>query len=70
MVKVNNFGPYPIFDTLDQAKFDMFLTYVIKVDEREILRIYNKHIVVLLLFLLFSWIITFPYLSWIIIWSK
>ena len=29
----------------------MFLTYVIKVDEREVLRLYFKHICVLLLFL-------------------
>ena len=31
----------------------MFLTYVIKVDEREVLRLYFKHIHVLLLFLVF-----------------
>ena len=31
----------------------MFLTYVIKVDKREVLRLYFKHIHVLLLFLVF-----------------
>ena len=31
----------------------MFLTYVIKVDKRDILRLYFKHIHVLLLFLVF-----------------
>ena len=31
----------------------MFLTYVIKVDTREVLRLYFKHIHVLLLFLVF-----------------
>ena len=31
----------------------MFLTYVIKVDKREVLRLYFEHIHVLLLFLVF-----------------
>ena len=31
----------------------MFLTYVIKVDKREVLRLYFKHIHMLLLFLVF-----------------
>ena len=31
----------------------MFLTYVIKVDRREVVRLYFKHIHVLLLFLVF-----------------
>ena len=35
------------------GQFDMFLTYVIKVDKTEVLRLYFKHIHVLLLFLVF-----------------
>ena len=34
-------------------QLDMFLTYVIKVDEREVLKLYFEHIHVLLLFLVF-----------------
>ena len=52
-VKVNNFGSYLLFDPLDQANL-MFLTYVIKVDKREVLRLYFKHIYVLLLFSVFQ----------------
>ena len=44
----DNFGSYPLFGPLDQANF-MFLTYVIKVDKREVLRLYFKHTYVLLL---------------------
>ena len=33
------------------GQFDIFFTYVIKVDKREVLRLYLKHICVLLLFL-------------------
>ena len=52
--KNNNFGSYPSFDPLDQANSRRFLTYVIKVDKREVLRLYFKHIHVILLFLVFS----------------
>ena len=58
MVKVNNFGLYPSFDPLDQANLTfvlchMFLTYIMKVDKREVLRLYFMHIHVLLWFLAF-----------------
>ena len=51
-VKVNNFGSYPSFDP-GTGQLKMFLTYVIKVDKREVLRLYFEHIHVLLLFLVF-----------------
>ena len=48
--KENNFGSYPFFiHSLNKAN----LTYVIKVDKREVLRLYFNHIHVLLLFLVF-----------------
>ena len=50
---MNNFGSYPSFDPLDQANLRCFLTYVIKVDKREVLRLYFEHIYVLLLFLVY-----------------
>ena len=49
-VKMNNFGSYTLFDPLDQATFKMFLTYVIKVDKREVLTLYFKDIHVVLVF--------------------
>ena len=52
-VKMNNFGLYPSFDPLDQANSRCFLRYVIKVDKREVLRLYFEHTDVLLLFLVF-----------------
>ena len=52
-VKVNKFGSYPIFAPPGSGQSDMFLTYVIKVVKREVLRLYFKHICVLLLFLVF-----------------
>ena len=52
-VKVNNFVSYSSFDPLESGQFKMFLTYVIKVDKREVLRLYFEHIYVLLLFLAF-----------------
>ena len=48
---MNNFGSYPILDPTGSGQFEMFLTYVIKVDTREVPRLYYKHIHVLLLFL-------------------
>ena len=51
--KNNNFGSYPSFDPPGSGQFKTFLTYVIKVDKREVLRLYFKHIHVLLLFLVF-----------------
>ena len=52
-VNVSDFGSYALFDPLDQANFISFRQswYVIKVDKREVLRLYFKHIYVLLLFL-------------------
>ena len=50
---MNNFGSYPLFDPLYKAQLHMFLTYAIKVDKREELRLYFKHIYVLLLFSVF-----------------
>ena len=50
MVKVNNFGSYPL---LDRVNFICF-SHVIKVEKREILRIYCKHICVPLLFSVFA----------------
>ena len=52
MVKVNNFDSSQ-FCLPGSGQSDMFLTYVIKVDKREVLRLYFKHIHVLLLFLVF-----------------
>ena len=49
-VKVINFGSYPLFETPGSGQFHMFLTHVIQVDIREVLRLYLKHIYVLLLF--------------------
>ena len=54
VVKVDNFGSYSI-PPPNQANL-MFLTYVIKVDKREVLRLYFKHINVLLLFSVFPYI--------------
>ena len=42
-----------IISSPGSGQFDMFLTYVIKVDKREVLGLYLKHIHVLLLFLVF-----------------
>ena len=39
--------------TPGSGQIHTFLTYVIKVDEREVLRLYFKHIYMLLLFLVF-----------------
>ena len=50
---MNNFGSYPSFDPLDQANLTCFLTCVIKVDKKEVLGLYFKHIHVLLLFVVF-----------------
>ena len=51
-VKVNKFWSHYILDPLDQASL-MFLRYLIKVSEGEILRQYFKHICLLLLFVVF-----------------
>ena len=49
--KEDNFGSYPFFYPFPgSGQSDMFLTYVIKVDKREVLRLYFEHIHVLLLF--------------------
>ena len=49
--KENNFGSYPFFNPFPgSGQSGMFLTYVIKVDKREVLRLYFEHIHVLLLF--------------------
>ena len=53
MVKVNNFGSYPSFDPPGSGPFKTFLRYVIKVDKREVPRLYFKHIHMLPLFLVF-----------------
>ena len=50
-VKVNNLAHITLLTWSGQC--DMFFTYVIKVDKREIRRLYSKHIHVLSLFLLF-----------------
>ena len=53
--KENNIGSYPFFYPFPgSGQSDMFLTYVIKVDKREVLRLCFEHIHVLLLFLCFS----------------
>ena len=51
--KKEQFWVISIFWPPGSGQSDMFLTYVIKVDKREILRLYLKHIHVLLLFLVF-----------------
>ena len=56
-VKVNNFGLYLIFAPPGSGQFDTFLTYVIKFDKQEVVRLYFKHIYVLLLFSVFPGII-------------
>ena len=54
-VKVNNFGSYLIFaPPPGSGQFDTFMTYLIKVDKREVHRLQVKHIYVFLLFLVFS----------------
>ena len=53
VVKVNNFESYSLLEPLDQANF-MFLAYVIKIDKREVHRLYFEHIYVLLLFSVFT----------------
>ena len=52
MVKLNNFGSYPLFDPWIRP-ISYVLIYVIKADKREVLILYFKHICVLLLFLNF-----------------
>ena len=53
-VKMNNFCSYSIPSLPPGSdQFGMFLTYVIEVDKREILRLYFKHIHVLFLLLVF-----------------
>ena len=52
-VKVNNLVSYPS-DLIPLIRpISYILTYVIKIDKREVLRLYFKHIHVLLLFLVF-----------------
>ena len=50
---MNNFGSYPLFDPPGSGQFEIFLTYVITADKREVLRLYFEHICVLLLFMVF-----------------
>ena len=52
MVKMNDFDSSH-FGSSGSGQFYMFLTYVIKVDKREAVRLYFYHIHVLLSFLVF-----------------